>query len=262
MKICADKGVSVSINEISSYSRTGVIQPILYVDSRPVFACCLNENKSSAVILGHCLLSAHWDLGNEMIAVLDNLSRDEKVQVDIKAPVSRFAMTDIQHMSWSIEPETFRRFTQQNLKLQRVCDDSNIQWYLFEGLQFNIRMENIFISAGDIDKLLLQPQKTSNANTKLQRMKLFKTAIEKIITLVRESGIAIQSETLPSTKQTWIEIIVMIEPSLQVLSTSVNGTLEDYFDDTEYKFKPGRKKKTETDLMSKIRSLVSAQNLS
>lgn len=79
IRILKDKGAKIEAEDLCSYTREGLIHPIIYINFLSAHACEKRQD-GEALAVGHCFLSAYWDLEEEMTALLDAVTREKTLR--------------------------------------------------------------------------------------------------------------------------------------------------------------------------------------
>ncbi|WP_415075241.1 hypothetical protein [Legionella sp.] len=81
----------------------GIIHPLIYIDSRPVYAA--KTRGKEAVAIGFCYLSAYLDMGDEIIVTLDKISNSQSVQIE--SHINKDQLSSVKTFGWRIDSHFF-----------------------------------------------------------------------------------------------------------------------------------------------------------
>lgn len=146
-----NQGGILDMEGISSYVRERLINPIIYIDSIPVHACELGKN-GQALAMGACLLSAYWNIGDDIVAVFDILLRKQLVQVNYVVKKEQLITERI--MGWDSRLHMFEGVPHEHISPRPYSKDLPVYCYIFFADKlFEVSIKNIFISQKDMDFL-------------------------------------------------------------------------------------------------------------
>lgn len=143
---------NITMEDIACYVREKLIHPIIYIDSFPVYAC-EEGNEGQAVAMGLCFLSAYWDVGNEILGVVDNLARNGKVQTAVIVKKEQL-IDQPTIMSWNNRQSALAELPLKFTNPKDYSDDIEIKYFAFpEKNPFFVDVRNLCISTQDFDLL-------------------------------------------------------------------------------------------------------------
>lgn len=146
----------LTIDIVGSLIREKLIHPIIYINSLAAHAC-VRQHDEKAIAVGQCFLSAYWDLGNEMIAIVDNLIHDGSVKIHPLVKVAQM-VEKYEIFSWQCDDYLFKRVPPGHAKPQPFSDNLDIRYFVLIPENYNeqsvtLKLTNIVISSDDFEFL-------------------------------------------------------------------------------------------------------------
>lgn len=155
LSLLKNKGLNLST--IVSHVREKTIHPLVYIDSIPAHACELSEDGNTAIPVGFCCLSAKWDVGNQIIALADNLIKSRTGIVEIEPKVNKSdLLSDFNILGWRYDRTAFSRLPQDKTNPQPYSDDLQITYFILlsqDKISASISLHNIVITPEDFQLL-------------------------------------------------------------------------------------------------------------
>jgi len=173
------RGLTVGI--IGSYTREKLIHPIIYLNSKSVHACEASSDSPAAIAVGHCFLSAHWDLGADIISVVDKLILSKPVAIKIRQLVKRkMLIGEPEIFSWEYQgnvfdtiPEDFKDLIRPRPRSEEL--DKKLEYFMLTPSAATLGLENLLLTKMDFD-FLKNHFITQTIATELQAKELTKTS--------------------------------------------------------------------------------------
>lgn len=149
----SEKGFNLDV--FKNYIRQKLIQPLIYLDSRLVFACEYNSD-DCAVAVGCCYLSGYLNLDEEIITICDLVLSDSQPSLSLRRLIKK---------DWFIEDPRINGWNYNEKLLEKALDEGgminpkpftkNLELKCFISMnQSNIlTINNIIITQGDFNFL-------------------------------------------------------------------------------------------------------------
>lgn len=145
----AQQEVSLDLQAISSCVREGFIHPLIYIDSRRVYAC-ESRGKEGIIAIGFCHLSAYWNIGDDVIAVFDVLSRSPSVSYD--KPIKKEDLIETNLFSWQTDSYLFSEAPYGFIDPKPFPGKDAIDWFIFlKDDLVEVCINNLFILQKDLE---------------------------------------------------------------------------------------------------------------
>jgi hypothetical protein len=196
----------LTLGGIGSYTRERLIHPIIYINSKPAYACeegtcersicevCCSENndKKSAIAVGYCFISAYWDLGIQMIAIMDNLISSENGTFDIFILVKAEQLIGKPEIfSWQYHERVFDKAPFGHINPKPFSD--KLKHFILitpDNRTFTLKLANILIPSTDVELL----------RTHLSRGLIIKPSLPNQISIPDKEGKRAKPKTNPLNK--------------------------------------------------------------
>ncbi len=145
----AQREVSLDLQAISNCVREGFIHPLIYIDSRRVYAC-ESRGKEGIIAIGFCHLSAYWNIGDDVIAVFDLLSRSPSVSYN--KPIKKEDLIETNLFSWQTDSYLFSEAPNGFIDPKQFPGKDAIDWFIFlKDDLVDVCINNLFILQKDLE---------------------------------------------------------------------------------------------------------------
>jgi hypothetical protein len=157
IRILRDKGAKTEAEDLCSYTREGLIHPIIYINSLSAHACEKRQD-GEALAVGHCFLSAYWDLGEEMTALLDTVTREKNIEV--RPLVKKIHLAEEPKIfSWQYDTYVFQRVPPGHSCPKPQSEDLKLEFFILVPPERNkqtitLTVENFVITNRDLEFLI------------------------------------------------------------------------------------------------------------
>jgi hypothetical protein len=163
--------IGLTIDIFSSQVREKAIHPIIYINSLQAHACEADtDEEKNPIAIGHCFLSAYWDLNDEMVAIMDCIIRDGVVRTKPVVQMKNVIGTPEMH-SWQYDYYVFSDVPPDQINPKPYSAMNKIAYYILRTPLNNqtvkLTLANIVITSVDFEKLkayLLQHNNISVAS--------------------------------------------------------------------------------------------------
>lgn len=147
----------LTIGVIGSNTREKLIHPIIYINSMPAHACEPGINDNSVIYVGHCYISAYLDMGDEIIAILDNLISSSDGIIKINNWIKKeFIIGEPKISSWQYDNPVFEDVPKDLIIHPKPFYSEFIKYFRLRSsneLKPTLRLSNILITHADVELL-------------------------------------------------------------------------------------------------------------
>lgn len=147
----------ISIEDLCSYTRENMIHPVIYINSFPMHACECHDNQ--AIFVGFCFLSGYWDVGDNIIAMLDTIARGQHITT--KSPIKKDLVQSLRIMNWQHDLKDFNGVPEGHINPKQYSEGLPIEYFFIHGNPFIINIKNVFINHNDLEILKSQIKNNS-----------------------------------------------------------------------------------------------------
>ena len=149
-------------NIFGSLVREKLLHPMIYINSLPALACVLDQDGAGQAV-GYCFLSTYWDLGNQIIAVIDTLLTRKSFNVKLVVDKKKL-LGEPEIIGWRTELQYFEQVPTEYVSPKAFNENLVINHFILVSSNqksVNMGFNNIVITKEDFDQLkqYLQIQK-------------------------------------------------------------------------------------------------------